>query len=59
MPYESFEQMPLNSDTDDKLNIRNVWFSFNSVYAWFKFSTNAKLSYDDNQMDRLFIIRPI
>jgi hypothetical protein len=44
-----------DAETTDKLGIKNVWFSFNNLYAWHKFSSEAKKSYEKENED--FVIK--
>jgi hypothetical protein len=49
---------PLSSDaeTTDKLGIKNVWFSFNNLLAWHKFTSEAKESFKEKANDKYKII---
>lgn len=45
-----------DAETTDKIGIKGVWFSFNNLYSWNKFSSEAKKGYK-NEGEKLFVIK--
>lgn len=46
-----------DANTTDDFGIRNVWFSFNNEFAWCKFTSEAKKSYNKYEKKKDYIIR--
>ncbi|MBT3315940.1 MAG: hypothetical protein HN390_15140 [Anaerolineae bacterium] len=58
--YGKLSDFPKANDSNDKIGIKDVWFSFNNLYAWHAFETHTS----EENMHRVpwmnsFLIRPI
>lgn len=57
VPVSGFDKLPFHDDANDKLNITNVWFSFNSEISRSEFKTDAaRESYNKRERFRNFVI---
>ncbi|MCR4317362.1 MAG: hypothetical protein NUW37_13575 [Planctomycetes bacterium] len=59
IPVTFFSDLPKNRDKTDDIGIRNVWFSFNSEFAWHKFATEEdEISFNNDDAMRQIEILP-